>query len=240
MIGTVLAVTLPGFALGATGMWAGTRGKAGPVARARWRKLAMFFLIVHALVGVAATGRGAVLVATLVMLGLATAELWQAWRRIGDPRPWRVWVVFTAAAGGTVHAAVHASPGQVLFLFLVVAACDGFSQVTGQWLGARPLAPAVSPGKTVEGFVGGLLASMAVAVLLRDLVPMAAASAAIAGVGVAFIGLAGDLSASWVKRRAGIKDYSSRLPGQGGILDRFDSFIAAVAVGGLALRWAGA
>ena len=240
VIGDVLWVTLPGFALGAIGMWRGTRHASREEANRRWRKLAMFFLIVHALVACAAAGQGAVVVAALVMLGFAADELIGAWRRIVPPRPARVWCVFVVAVGGVVHATLYAQPGQVLFVFLCVAACDGFSQVTGQWTGRTPLAPVVSPGKTVEGFAGGVVAAAAVAVLLRDLVPMSTGWAVITGTGVAFSGLAGDLAASWVKRRAGLKDFGSRLPAQGGVLDRFDSFIAAVGVAGLAMRLAGA
>jgi len=240
VIGDVLWVTLPGFALGAIGMWMGTRRVSGEEAHRRWRKLAMFFLIVHALVACAAAGQGTVVLAAAVMLGFAADELIGAWRRIVPPRPARVWCVFAVAAGGVVHATLYAQPGQVLFVFLCVAACDGFSQVTGQWLGETPLAPVVSPGKTWEGFAGGCVAASAVAIVLRDLVPMSAGWAVIAGAVIAVSGLAGDLAASWVKRRAGLKDFGSRLPGQGGVLDRFDSFISAVGVAGLAMRLAGA
>jgi len=236
LIAGVLWVTLPGFALGAVGMWLGTRRASRAEAHRRWRKLAMFFLIVHGLVGCAAAGRGAVVLAALVMLGFATDELIGAWRLIAAPRPGRIWGVFAVAAAGVVHATLYAEPGQVLFVFLSVAACDGFSQVTGQWIGKTALAPAVSPGKTVEGFAGGLVAAVAVAILLRGLVPVSTGGAVVAGAVVAFSGLAGDLAASWVKRRAGLKDFGSRLPAQGGILDRFDSFIAAVGVMGLAFR----
>lgn len=240
MIGTVLWVTLPGFALGAAGMWLGSRNASGDESRRRWRKFVMFFLIVHGLVACAAVGRWPIVGLAVVMLGFVAVELAGAWRQIGDPRPWRVWLMFGLAVVGVVHGVLHATPGQVLFIFLGVAACDGFSQVVGQYLGRTPLAPLVSPGKTVEGFVGGLAGSITVAVLLRDLVPMPVGGAVIAGAGLAGTGLAGDLAASWVKRRAGMKDFGSRLPGQGGVLDRFDSFIAALGIGAVALRLAGA
>jgi phosphatidate cytidylyltransferase len=240
VIATVLAVTLPGFALGAAGMWLGTRGSPPREARQRWRKLAVFFVIVHALVACAAAGRWALAALALAMLFGCAAELVGAWRRIDEPRPWRIWSVFGLAVAGVVYGVLAASPAQVLFVFLCVSACDGFSQVVGQYVGRTPLAPVVSPHKTVEGFLGGAVASAAVAIVLRDLVPMPAAGAVIAGAGIAGAGLAGDLAASWVKRRAGMKDFGTRLPGQGGVLDRFDSFIAALGVSALALRLAGA
>lgn len=235
----VLWVTLPGFALGAAGMWLGTRHASRAEAGRRWHKLVMFFLIVHGAVGCAAAGRWAVTAAALVILGFAADELRGAWRLIPPPRPRRMWAAFALAVAGVVHATLYAEPGQVLFVFLSVAACDGFSQVVGQWIGKTPLAPVVSPSKTLEGFAGGLVASIAVAVLLRGLVPVSAGGAVVAGAGIGVAALAGDLAASRVKRSAGLKDFGSRMPGQGGVLDRFDSFIAAVSVAAVVIRLAG-
>jgi phosphatidate cytidylyltransferase len=88
---------------------------------------------------------------------------------------------------------------------------------------------------------GGLVAAVVVALLARHLLegttaPGVAALAVLTGLA----GLAGALAASWPKRRAGIKDYSAALPGQGGFLDRFDSLLGALALAGPALAIAGA
>jgi len=69
---------------------------------------------------------------------------------------------------------------------------------------------------------------MAVAAMVRGLVGVSPMRAAAFGLVIGLAGLAGDLAASWVKRRAGIKDYSEALPGQGGFLDRFDSLLGAL------------
>ncbi|HKU54932.1 MAG TPA: phosphatidate cytidylyltransferase, partial [Rhizomicrobium sp.] len=61
------------------------------------------------------------------------------------------------------------------------------------------------------------------------------AVSALLGAGIAVAALLGDLAASWVKRRAGIKDYSGVIPGHGGVLDRFDSLIGAGALAGVAM-----
>jgi phosphatidate cytidylyltransferase len=232
MIAGILAVTLAGFSLGALVMAAGNRSVAPAAARARWHKLAVFFLIVHVVLGAAALGQLWVVALLGVILVAGTAELAPAWQRIAQPRPIAVWPVYLAAAAAALWNTLHLPPEAFAFLFLAAAAGDGFAQVVGQWLGRHKLAPRVSPAKTVEGFLGGLCAAGAVAALASPLVGLHPARAALIGVLTGVTGLVGDLAASWVKRRAGIKDYSSALPGQGGFLDRFDSLLGALALAG--------
>lgn len=94
----------------------------------------------------------------------------------------------------------------------------------------RPLAPRVSPNKTVEGAIIGIALS---AFLLMWLGPLAfperhgPAALAFMGAGLGIVGLLGDLTVSAVKRRLAVKDLGSSLPGLGGLLDRFDSLVLA-------------
>jgi phosphatidate cytidylyltransferase len=120
----------------------------------------------------------------------------------------------------------------VMFVFLPVATADGFAQVVGQLVGRRQLAAKISPSKTIEGTCGGLLAGVMVAILVRNLCGLDIARAAAIGLCAAVAGSGGDLAASWIKRRAGIKDFSNMLPEHGGFLDRFDSLIMALALAG--------
>jgi phosphatidate cytidylyltransferase len=113
-----------------------------------------------------------------------------------------------------------------LYLYFIVAVLDAYSQITGQLFGRHKLAPAISPAKTVEGSLGGILFTLIVAVIMRGLVDFTVVEALGAGIIASVFGITGDLGASWFKRRAGVKDYSSILPGQGGFVDRFNSFIA--------------
>jgi phosphatidate cytidylyltransferase len=230
VIEDILPVTLAGFSLGAVVMAVGSQAVGADAARARWHKLAVFFVIVHLMLGAAVLGRPWVLAALAAILLVSTRELARAWRRIPAPRPAVIWPVFILAAVSAFLNSGRLPPSAFAFLFLATAAGDGFAQVVGQWLGRRPLAPRVSPAKTVEGFVAGLCAAGSVAALAGGLIGRDPIAAAAIGVSTGCAGLAGDLAASWVKRRAGIKDYSDALPGQGGFLDRFDSLIGALAL----------
>jgi phosphatidate cytidylyltransferase len=122
------------------------------------------------------------------------------------------------------------SPAKItIFVYLIVCAFDGFSQVVGQMFGRHRLAPTISPGKTIEGSAGGLFFAVGMALLLMPIVGWSATRTVIACCFIVAAALAGDLLASQVKRMSNVKDFSNLLPGHGGILDRFDSFIFAAA-----------
>lgn len=242
MIARIFIATLSGLALGAVLMALGNRRVPPAVARERWKKLVVYFLIVHVALACAALGPISMFVFVVLVITLAASEL----RRASSPavlgkagRRFVIWLVFTMAAATTVVMVPMLSSECWLYLYLLIAVFDGFSQVVGQLIGRHRLAPRLSPGKTVEGAVGGLIATLLVGYFFRELVwpePLAALLLALA---VAVAGLAGDLAASWIKRQAGIKDFGAVLPGQGGILDRFDSFLAASAIVGPIMQFAG-
>jgi phosphatidate cytidylyltransferase len=113
------------------------------------------------------------------------------------------------------------------FFFLVLMGSDVGAYYTGRALGKRKLAPSISPGKTWEGAVGGVVAALAMAALAhfwffrqlppKYMLPLAAI--------MAVLGIFGDLAESALKRGAGAKDAANILPGHGGILDRLDSLL---------------
>ncbi len=118
-----------------------------------------------------------------------------------------------------------------LLALLIPWMSDVFAYFTGVLIGKHKLIPEVSPKKTVEGSVGGLLGGMAVAVLyclavsgLTDFHPDYFAIG-LAGLVAAALSQVGDLIMSVIKREYGIKDYGKLFPGHGGILDRFDSVL---------------
>lgn len=133
----------------------------------------------------------------------------------------------------------------LLVLFLATVVSDTAQYYTGRSFGRRALAPAISPKKTVEGAVGGVVATAVVLPWLgRWGLPQAAPlSLALVGAALAVVGIVGDLFESQLKRAAGMKDSSGLLPGHGGMLDRIDSLLFTGAVffvlleSGLGSRW---
>jgi phosphatidate cytidylyltransferase len=118
-------------------------------------------------------------------------------------------------------------PQLVLWLVLMVVAADVGAYFAGRGLGRRKLAPRVSPGKTLEGALGGLVmvALVAWGGALYFGLPQPAVVAF--GCAVGIFSVIGDLTESMVKRAAGLKDSGALLPGHGGLLDRIDSVTAA-------------
>lgn len=116
----------------------------------------------------------------------------------------------------------------IVYLLCLVWAADIGAYIAGKLCGRHKLIPNVSPGKTYEGFAGGLILSLFVAVVgYYAWHPLSCLNWFGLAIVVAFISLLGDLLISMLKRRSQIKDTGSLLPGHGGILDRLDSLIAA-------------
>jgi phosphatidate cytidylyltransferase len=120
----------------------------------------------------------------------------------------------------------------LLFLFGLLWVGDTAAMWVGSAFGKHKLAPTVSPNKTVEGFIGGLLGAMAIAALMAvwkfHMVPWY--HLMLVALACSVCGQLGDLTESMWKRSLGIKDSSAVIPGHGGVLDRFDSLLFAAPV----------
>lgn len=120
----------------------------------------------------------------------------------------------------------------IFFALICALATDTGAQLTGMAIGKHKMSPNISPKKTVEGAIGGLLVSLifnAVALVIYNKVanvpidmPMATVLL-VACIPVSFMGMMGDLSASVLKRNFGVKDFGKIFPGHGGVMDRLDS-----------------
>jgi phosphatidate cytidylyltransferase len=209
--------------------WAGFIGKCTPVSRA-------VYTIVTALALVACLyfySPGLVrIVVTIAVAWWFIAFLWVCLA------PGRVMPVTAALAGilslvpcwlALVHVTFSTqSPRWVLFTLALVWAGDTGAFFTGRWLGRVALAPRVSPKKTWEGALGGLVASGIVAwASAKWLFAVDAWPFVMTCVAVAALSIVGDLTESMLKRAAGLKDSGTLFPGHGGMLDRIDSVTAA-------------
>lgn len=125
----------------------------------------------------------------------------------------------------------------LLFLVLIVQSCDVLQYIWGKLAGRRRIAPRISPSKTVEGAVGGVLSATALGVLLAPITPFSYAEAGAISFALALLGLAGGLTMSAIKRRRGIKDWGTLIRGHGGVLDRFDSLWLSAPAFYYLVRW---
>jgi phosphatidate cytidylyltransferase len=123
----------------------------------------------------------------------------------------------------------------MIFLIVVVATADTAAFLCGRLMGGPLLSPRISPNKTWAGFIGALIASAIVGGLFWLAVPGGSVfRLAATGAVLALVAQAGDLAESALKRRFGAKDAGSILPGHGGVMDRVDGLLAAVAAAGMA------
>lgn len=125
--------------------------------------------------------------------------------------------------GGVINA--NSGIYYLLLLLNFSSVCDMGAYFVGVTCGKHKLCPNISPKKTVEGAIGGIVSSIIVTVILSLCFKKALLLPIILTVPFCILGMTGDLFASAIKRSVGLKDYGSLIPGHGGILDRVDSII---------------
>lgn len=140
-------------------------------------------------------------------------------------------LVIINAAVTAIYAVWATSAWWLMYLFLLVWGADSGAYFVGRKMGKRKLAPAVSPNKSIEGLVGGIITVFLIIIfvqyqylhltLFEHFLFLALSLLTV------FSSVLGDLFESMIKRRAGIKDSGRILPGHGGVLDRIDSLLAA-------------
>jgi phosphatidate cytidylyltransferase len=174
----------------------------------------------------------AVALGTLVLGALVAGLIALTW---GGPGLWIAlgvgYVGLPALALIWLRAVPELGLSVLVWLLIVVWTTDTAAYFTGRRLGGPRLAPRISPGKTWSGFVGGIVgAGVASVVVVLALGSTRVAYAALLGAVLAVVAQIGDLVESALKRRAGVKDSGSLIPGHGGLFDRVDSLLLAAPV----------
>lgn len=119
----------------------------------------------------------------------------------------------------------------IFMAFLLTWMVDTGAYFSGRFFGHKKLAPSISPNKTQEGAIGGIIITILTAVVLHfTLIPIGVFNAVILGFLISILGQLGDLFESFIKRSANVKDSGNLLPGHGGVLDRFDSILFTVPI----------
>ena len=166
-----------------------------------------------------------VLGATAVLL--SPGPIAEAGARLGLVVLGILYVGALAAPLGLLHRLLPDGPRWVLTAIAATFANDTGAYFAGRALGRHKLYPAISPGKTVEGAVGGLAASIGTLFLIRATFfpSLTAADCLLVAIPAAVLGPTGDLVESMLKRSAGVKDSGHLIPGHGGLLDRLDALL---------------
>jgi phosphatidate cytidylyltransferase len=206
-----------------------------PAAKERWIKYAVYIAIVTIIV--IATEYPLpfkLLIMAIVLIG--GSELVAA-----GSKHWIVLVpalaIYALFSFGFYQYGIQSERPQLLAVYILVFVFDGFSQLSGQLFGKHRFMPKISPNKTAEGLIGGFALTLVTGLIVQPYLEMTLLQTLVFSTGIALAAFGGDVLASVYKRLVDIKDYSRLLPGHGGFLDRFDSYIAAGALYWLFVWW---
>lgn len=212
------------FIVGAVATHLVNRGNPAETQKLAWTKFWVYFALVNVLMLVFKYNETLTYYLVLGIVLLGTREYVNVVKRI---KSWKIILALSIP-----FFIVVATP--ILFplwiinafeLYVAVIIFDGFSQIIGQLVKGPKLIPSISPNKTISGFLGATFM-----LFVSEYVFFHQPHALIYSLVVAVVSLVGDLFASYIKRKAGVKDYSALLPGHGGFLDRFDSLLMVLTV----------
>ena len=125
----------------------------------------------------------------------------------------------------------------LLLLLNFSCVCDMGAYFTGVTIGKHKLCPEISPKKTVEGAIGGIVSSLVFTVVISLLFQRFSLAVLLLTIPFCIVGMLGDLFASVIKRSVGLKDYGNLIPGHGGIMDRLDSIIMIAPLMFICIMW---
>ncbi len=228
MIVAIYIIILIYFILGGIGFYFINRKKEKSEARNNWTKFITYFVIIHTLFLAIVFSACAFQIISLLIILAGILEIIRLFSKSGYAGKGYFFLsllIFTAFGAGFILFSTL-DRYLILFTFLVLSVFDAFSQVSGQLMGKRKILPYISPSKTAEGLIGGMLMALLSSILLKGLVERGTNEIIILVSGIILFAFAGDVATSWYKRKYGVKDFGKIIPGHGGVLDRFDSLIA--------------
>lgn len=214
--------------LAAAGMAVANRKVAPEVRKQRWMKYFFYLLITAVVIGCIFLNIFPFL--SLLIVAAGYIELMLINNKGSKSFVPVSFIVYGLLSAGFIFFAWSFEKPALLFIYFQVLIFDGFCQISGQLFGKHLLVPVISPTKTIEGLVGGWFFCLIAALLGAGWMQVSLPVALLSGLFTGFTCFCGDVLASWFKRREKIKDFSNWLPGQGGVIDRFDSFIFTGAI----------
>jgi phosphatidate cytidylyltransferase len=170
--------------------------------------------------------------AAMILVGAGI--LWKEWFALTKGRSigWFFFgLVYILAAVLSLIYLRNANLMILLSLFAIVWGADIAGYLVGREYGKHKIAPSISPGKSWEGLAGSVVVGASIGAIFGYMAPIVHA---ILGAALAVIGLGGDMFESWMKRRAGVKDSGTLIPGHGGVFDRVDALLPCAIVAALA------
>lgn len=230
MYWTMFYIILTFFALGAVAIIRLNRTSDEPQRKARWVKYVFYLLVVG--LTTACIRWELIYYLAIVILLIGGYEMVKGWQQSSRGIGFFIicLLIYLAIAICFYYFAAVLIMQRILFVYTIVFTFDGFAQITGQLFGKRKILPVVSPDKTVAGVVGGLIMGSLTGWFMMQWLHIPGQVILLSPVLICIAAFVGDALASLFKRNCGLKDYSRLIPGHGGILDRFDSFIFAGAV----------
>ncbi len=228
MIWTIYFFILAYFLLGFIGFYFINRKISHEAARENWMKLGVYFIIIHILFFSIVFSLFFFRIISVIIIAGSYYELYKVYRRSGyrDMPFFLISVVVLSMLSLGFYLFSGLNFHLILFSFLILSIFDSFSQIAGQLWGRRKLFRKISPGKTIEGFLGGIIVALFSSYWLADLLAPSAFNPMRLATGIIGAAFIGDMITSFFKRRYDVKDFSNLIPGHGGFLDRFDSLIA--------------
>jgi phosphatidate cytidylyltransferase len=196
-------------------------------ARQNWIKYGTYFFLINTIIATAIFFPSYFKIIAIIVVGFGWYELFGLYKKARDKKIFiNTFLIFLVLSFSFIWFSFQ-DKNWILFIVFVVSIFDAFSQLTGQLIGKTKILPKISPNKTVEGSIGGFIFAILIALYLKNTVGFSLSLAVLSAIAISVFAFTGDLLASLIKRKIGVKDFSNLIPGHGGFLDRFDSLIFA-------------